>query len=39
MDGIIERQRQQEYLSKECLPIPIVCVALDGSEKILEKIF
>ena len=35
MDNIIERQ--QEYLYTECLPIPNVCVALDGSEKILEK--
>ena len=37
MDNIIERQ--QEYLNKECLPIPNVCVALliDGLEKILEK--
>ena len=30
-------ERQQEYLNKECLPITNVCVALDGSEKILEK--
>ena len=35
MDNIIERQ--QKYLNKECLPIPNVCVALNGSEKILEQ--
>ena len=34
-DNIIERQ--EEYLNKKCLLIPNVCVALDGSEKILEK--